>query len=1023
MKIVIFIENNQFGGLDTFCRTLLDHWPDEKDSFVVVCNASHPGQMLLRQSIGLDREFLAHDIPLSWTLSKKFFGWLPGSIRRLSQPFIRVLLKPIQLSRLRTMFRAISGDALLVVNGGYPAGETCRLANIAWAEVSNVDAAKRNIHNFHNFAISARYGFRWYERQIDKKLAQVSSRIISVSRACTESLYIRPAFRRYKRTSVIYNGVSMEQISDTGMVPNLRLKLGIGKAPMCLILANYEERKGHRFLFQAFAEVVRSVPEAHLVCCGGGSDHEKNEIENARRILAPNAKIHLLDFIPNGNHLIDQADLLLISSQSFESFGLTAVEAMLRAVPVVATRVGGLPEVLGEPVTGGYLVDFDDVNGFADSITELLTNPSQSKRIGAEGKSRAEVMFTADRMAREYHDLLKCVVGTAVPRTESEWKYVFRRCINPRMATQTLMVAGDAVLRRSLNRIINRRDYIYPPVIKKLSHTLPTFQVPHVKFPEADLVQGSSRLKLAIGWLHFDVWPNWDTQFDDHEQYVSLHRWNWLLYALTDEDVQPSFTWGADLVRSWVTTMTCFPDHDAGESYTTGERISNLCLFARHTLGDWDSLPEDLLALVREMALDLARRLEYHKGELSGNHVINNARAMLLAGHCAKVPQLVSFARALIAERLPKLIKSGFLREGSSHYQFLFTRWVLELMMLAREREDHETAALIEPYLSDLFAACDFFRVRSANEDFLTPTFGDISPDAEPGWLNELSTSALVCKSPASGRRGWARLFPDARSLNISQVSMTGAWRAYPDAGWYRLDFLDWVAIWHAESSDGPAIASHAHHDTCSLVLYRKGHEVLIDPGRFDYSGSPFGNYGISTDGHNSVSLDDRAPMLSRGDRLFPALYREAICNVVHLEHETEVLVQITHNGFERLGCGIAEHNRTFTFRKEEVLIQDVFQGIGSYRMEARFHQPLIEPIRFEAGLYDQPVHYSSLTVELISNQSEKLQQEFIVANEFPLGGWRFPAYGIKEAALTQRFIGMIDLPASYQYRVVDKRE
>lgn len=572
-----------------------------------------------------------------------------------------------------------------------------------------------------------------------------------------------------------------------------------------------------------------------------------------------------------------------------------------------------------------------------------------------------------------------------------------------------------------MNKSAFLRRMFYPAELLSIFSLMDRAPVKYFSLSPRGLCGGPRRLKLATGWLHFDTLPFWGQAFDDDEQYLSLHRWNWLLRALTDEEDDIRVEWGVSLVRSWISSMTIFPKGVAGEPYTSGERISNICLFFRHIQGTWTNLPADLVSCIRAMGFDLSRRVEYQDGELSGNHVVNNARSLLFAGHCTQTPELIEFGRVILAERLPKLVKSGFLREGSSHYQFLFTRWLLELMMLAREQEDYQTVVLIEPYLPQLIAACEFFRVESTNGDFLIPTFGDISPDAEPAWLNELPASALVRDGQASGRKGWARLFPDAQSMNIAQISRSGVWRAFPDVGWYRLDFADWVAIWHAESSGGAAIASHAHHDTCSLVLYRKGREVLIDPGRFDYSGSAFGNYGIGARSHNSVTLDDRSPMVSRGDRFLPARYREATCSVVHQGHDTKAVVQIIHNGFERLGRGIAAHKRTFTFRADKVLIQDVFEGSGSYRMEARFHQPLPDPTRFAAGMYDQLPAPLSFAMQMDSDQPEQIQQQFMIASESPLGGWRFPAYGIQEAALTQCFIGMIDLPAHFQYRLVGR--
>ena len=409
MKILIFMENNQKGGLDTFCATLINAWPDERDCFVLICNASHPGINTVREMIHRPCKFVSHRIPLSWVLSRRLFGWLPSRVRRVFQPFLRILLYPFQLRALRRLFNRVCGDSLLVLNGGFPGGETCRIANIAWYAMADAASAlerrARNIHNFHNFAVPARLGFGWYENAIDRALGRSTKALISVSKACASSLTVRPALRDFFETGHIYNGIEVVSAARN-KVFDLRASLNIGRAPLCLILANFEPRKGHRFLFEAFAKVSETMPEAHLVACGGGTIDEVKEVESLRGALAPQANIHLLDFVPDGPALIDQVDLLVISSQAFESFGLTAIEAMARGIPVVATRVGGLPEVIGSSGEGGYLVSPDDSYTFALRIIELLSDWRLRHKVGTRGRMRMEEHFTADRMAKEYHRLL-----------------------------------------------------------------------------------------------------------------------------------------------------------------------------------------------------------------------------------------------------------------------------------------------------------------------------------------------------------------------------------------------------------------------------------------------------------------------------------------------------------------------------------------------------------------------------------------------------------------------------------------
>ena len=79
---------------------------------------------------------------------------------------------------------------------------------------------------------------------------------------------------------------------------------------------------------------------------------------------------------------------------------------MLESVPVVATKVGGLREVLGEPSVGGFLVDPNNVHEFSKRIIQLLSSHKLRKVTGKEGKERAQAFFSARQMANKYYAAL-----------------------------------------------------------------------------------------------------------------------------------------------------------------------------------------------------------------------------------------------------------------------------------------------------------------------------------------------------------------------------------------------------------------------------------------------------------------------------------------------------------------------------------------------------------------------------------------------------------------------------------------
>ena len=120
----------------------------------------------------------------------------------------------------------------------------------------------------------------------------------------------------------------------------------------------------------------------------------------------PGKNIHLTGFLDNAYHAIASADILVVPSQDFESFGMTALEGMSHAIPVVSTDHGGLPETLGENGITGLYSASDNPELFSENIIYLLDNNEISRKIGLNGKIRAEKFFSSIEMAKKYQNLL-----------------------------------------------------------------------------------------------------------------------------------------------------------------------------------------------------------------------------------------------------------------------------------------------------------------------------------------------------------------------------------------------------------------------------------------------------------------------------------------------------------------------------------------------------------------------------------------------------------------------------------------
>ena len=343
------------------------------------------------------------------------------------------------------------------------------------------------------------------------------------------------------------------------------------------------------------------------------------------------------------------------------------------------------------------------------------------------------------------------------------------------------------------------------------------------------------------------------------------------------------------------------------------------------------------------MATRIAKNLEYYEEDMTGNHAFNNARGLLFAGIICKLPFAKELAFEIFKERLPKLVTvDGFLREGSSHYHFLFTRWVLEIEWILSNSNNKEIKNVIRPYAINLVKRCWFFLVKNKKtEQWSIPLVGDISPDFTPEWLLSIPWSKLALDvfTPDTlpsfeGKKGWGSLFGmDNGNGEAKRVGI----ETYPDSYWHRIDFNQLTFFSHAQNSTGKLSSDHRHLDLCGFVLYFDGQPIFIDCGRSDYTQSALSNYGYSAASHSTIYVNELSPEVD-GPSWLQAAYRRVSVKTELLEQDGSVTFTIKHNGFDRISNLKVIHERKFNFDSDFFEIEDKLMGDGSCDLRLCFH-------------------------------------------------------------------------------------
>ncbi len=159
-------------------------------------------------------------------------------------------------------------------------------------------------------------------------------------------------------------------------------------------VANLRPVKGHRYLLQAAASVVRQLPNAHFVLVGTG-ELQAALLEQAAA-LGISANVHLLGQRPNAAQLAQAFDLAVLASLH-EGLPNTVMEAQAAGVPVVATAVGGVLELITDGVTG-YLAPAANAAGLAEKLLQALADEPGRARIAARGRAFVLDQFSMQRM-------------------------------------------------------------------------------------------------------------------------------------------------------------------------------------------------------------------------------------------------------------------------------------------------------------------------------------------------------------------------------------------------------------------------------------------------------------------------------------------------------------------------------------------------------------------------------------------------------------------------------------------------
>src|SRR5204863_4301150 len=180
-------------------------------------------------------------------------------------------------------------------------------------------------------------------------------------------------------------------------------ELGISDEFLVLHMSNLRPVKRIDLLLRAIASTSNRDRIRLLILAGGPFAPYESLVDELRL----RGRVIVREDAAAVENYLTAADAGLYTSEN-ESFGLSILETLFFGKPVIAFRIGGIPEVVGN---AGLLHDFGDVEGMMKSLNHLIESPEIAAKLGPRGREPAEELFTADRVVPQYEALYRRVTG------------------------------------------------------------------------------------------------------------------------------------------------------------------------------------------------------------------------------------------------------------------------------------------------------------------------------------------------------------------------------------------------------------------------------------------------------------------------------------------------------------------------------------------------------------------------------------------------------------------------------------
>lgn len=230
---------------------------------------------------------------------------------------------------------------------------------------------------------------------LDKSTNRLARHFIAVAAACRDFLIQHESIPPQKIT-LVPNAIDLRRFSP-GTISREAARASLGlpsDVPVIAAVGRLNPQKNFALLLDIAAELAPRFPDLRFLLAGEGP--EETMLREKARTLGLTERVVFSGYVADTRNVYVAADMLLMPSR-FEGLPMTLLEAMAMRLPVVASRLDGIAEVV-EDGREGFLVESTDTAGFVERCTTLLKNPAKSSDLAANSRAKIEARFSVERM-------------------------------------------------------------------------------------------------------------------------------------------------------------------------------------------------------------------------------------------------------------------------------------------------------------------------------------------------------------------------------------------------------------------------------------------------------------------------------------------------------------------------------------------------------------------------------------------------------------------------------------------------